>query len=161
MSVNLSATVDVSSDPPVPTTAGKLWQIIYLSLSTHEFSERELEELLAKARSNNHPLGITGMLVYRDRCFLQVLEGPTQAVERLFEKIGQDPRHEDVSILMSGQLAERSFGDWRMGFVNTHHAEKLAGFSDFFGDNFSLQMFARNSSLARKTLLAFRDCRWH
>lgn len=48
-----------------------------------------------------------------------------------------------------------------MGFVNADQAQRLAGFSDFFGDEFSLPMFAHNAGLARKTLLAFRDNRWH
>lgn len=145
---------------PVAAT-GKLWQMIYLSRSHRPFTQRELEELLAKSRQNNHAHGLTGMLVYREQCFLQVLEGTVGEVEALFAKIGRDPRHCDVSVLLSGQIAERSFGDWRMGFVNADQACELPGFSDFFGPDFSLQMFAHNASLARKTLLAFHDNRWH
>jgi hypothetical protein len=48
-----------------------------------------------------------------------------------------------------------------MGFVNADQAHQLPGFSDFFGADFSLPMFAHNAGLARKTLLAFRDNRWH
>jgi hypothetical protein len=144
----------------VPAT-GKLWQIIYLSRSLVHFTQQDLEELLAKSRQNNQALGLTGMLVYREQRFLQVLEGKVAEVEALFAKIGRDPRHGDVSILLSGQIAERSFGDWRMGFVNADQAHQLPGFSDFFGADFSLPMFAHNAGLARKTLLAFRDNRWH
>lgn len=146
---------------PSVVASGKLWQIIYLSRSLHHFPQAELEELLAKSRQNNQALGLTGMLVYREQCFLQVLEGPVAEVEALSTKIGRDPRHCDVSILLSGQIAERSFGDWRMGFVNADQAHRLPGFSDFFGADFSLQLFAHNAGLARKTLLAFRDNRWH
>lgn len=148
-----------SVHPVLPT--GKLWQIIYLSRSLVHFTQQDLEALLAKSRQNNQALGLTGMLVYREQCFLQVLEGTVAEVEALFTKIGRDPRHGDVSVLLSGQIAERSFGDWRMGFVNADQDQQLPGFSDFFGAHFSLPMFAHNAGLARKTLLAFRDNRWH
>ncbi|WP_254509215.1 BLUF domain-containing protein [Anatilimnocola floriformis] len=150
----------IGATNPAKHATARLWQLIYLSVSKYDFPEPELRSLLAKARQNNQRLDVTGMLLYRERCFMQVLEGQCSVVESLFKKIGQDPRHEEVSILMSGQIPERSFGDWRMGFVNVHQAQTLPGFTDFFGPEFSLKMFAHNGTFARNTLLTFRDYRW-
>ena len=35
------------------STVGKLWQLIYLSVSQHDFTHDDLATLLAKARLNN------------------------------------------------------------------------------------------------------------
>jgi hypothetical protein len=50
-------------------------------------------------------------------CFAQVLEGPSANVEAVFERIQQDKRHGDVTLLAFETIKARSFGNWSMGFV--------------------------------------------
>ena len=52
-------------------------------------------------------------------CFAQVLEGPRAAIEATFERIQQDDRHGDVSLLAFGPAQERAFETWSMGFVGS------------------------------------------
>ena len=72
--------------------------------------------LLEHARRNNEKAGVTGMLLYKDGNFMQVLEGEERVVQALSAKIGRDPRHEKMVTLLEGPLAEREFSDWSMGF---------------------------------------------
>lgn len=90
--------------------------LVYVSQATHEFEERELAELLAVSRRNNAATGITGLLMYESRLFMQALEGPRSAVERLFLRIKSDPRHTDVRIVCEDSVDHRYFGPWRMAF---------------------------------------------
>ncbi len=83
------------------------------------FDERgaqDIDQILETSRINNAAVGVTGALMFNAGYFAQVLEGPQEAVEATFERIQQDPRHGEVS-LMSFEPAERSFADWSMAFV--------------------------------------------
>lgn len=83
------------------------------------FDERgaaDIAQILDASRRNNAGVGVTGALMFNAGYFAQVLEGPQEAVEATFERIQQDPRHGDVS-LMSFEPAERTFSDWSMAFV--------------------------------------------
>ncbi|HWF37906.1 MAG TPA: BLUF domain-containing protein [Candidatus Acidoferrales bacterium] len=54
---------------------------------------------------------VTGMLLYKDGCFMQVLEGNEEAVIDLAEKIQRDPRHKNMMTLYQGDSPERQFAD--------------------------------------------------
>ena len=140
-----------------------LVQLIYTSQAVEPFSGEQLSKLLEAARANNKALGVSGMLVYEDRIFLQALEGDESVVMPLYEKIGQDKRHEQLILLSKRAVEERAFSEWTMGFFNADVTalESLSGFYDFFGRNFSLFDFARNADLAHKILLRFKDGAWH
>ncbi|MBB3997278.1 BLUF domain-containing protein [Aureimonas pseudogalii] len=77
----------------------------------------EVNSILEASRRNNEAAGITGALLFNAGVFAQVLEGPLEAVEATFERIQQDERHGDVSLLALEPIAHRSFTHWAMGFV--------------------------------------------
>lgn len=78
--------------------------------------EQALDDLLERARAKNGGLGVTGMLLYRQGDFMQVLEGPKDDVLSLYSTIIRDPRHHSVTTLVNTDVAERGFGDWSMAF---------------------------------------------
>ena len=136
-------------------------QLVYISAAEHDFSEKELKQLLAKARENNESLGITGMLLFHEGSFIQALEGNKESVEKLYEKIGLDQRHSETRVIFRGELEERDFETWSMGFYrsNQSSSENLEGFHKFL--KFGFRREAReDESLARKALLQFRDGSW-
>jgi hypothetical protein len=77
----------------------------------------EIEAILATARRSNAQRDITGALLYSAGCFAQVLEGPLNEVEILFERIQLDPRHRDVKVLQFHPLEKRNFAGWSMAFA--------------------------------------------
>jgi hypothetical protein len=93
-----------------------LLQVTYVSSAAHAFSAEELLQLLAKARACNAALGITGMLIYLEGNFLQIVEGESTAVHALCRKIADDPRHRGMLTLMTRSIARRAFSEWSMGF---------------------------------------------
>lgn len=92
--------------------------LLYISSATHEMTDAELIDLLRKSRENNTRDGITGVLLYKGGNFIQYLEGPGSAVLSLHQRIAHDPRHKGMMTLLSGDLAERHFANWSMGFSN-------------------------------------------
>lgn len=135
-------------------------QLIYASAATIKFSTVDLQELLKRARENNQSLGVSGMLVFHEDSFLQILEGDEEVVQALYHKIESDDRHANIKLLLRAKIDERSFGDWRMGFYDTSQNRGLAdtGFVDFFrkGSEFDETIADR----ARRTLMRFRDGAW-
>jgi hypothetical protein len=96
-------------------------RLVYYSRNRIVGSAEEMSatigEILQASRRNNARAGVTGALMFNAGCFAQVLEGPKAAVEHTFERIQQDERHGDVSILAFGPVPERAFAGWSMGFV--------------------------------------------
>lgn len=88
--------------------------IVYVSAATRPMSEDELEELLTQAREKNSRLGITGILLYHDGNFMQMLQGPQDAVRALYASIEVDPRHHMVIPLVVESGLPREFADWAM-----------------------------------------------
>ena len=89
----------------------------------------EVDDILARSRDNNARDAITGALMFNAGCFSQVLEGPLDKVEAAFERIQQDERHGEVSLLSMEPVAARSFPNWAMGFVglSDENAMRFAG----------------------------------
>jgi len=97
-----------------------LRRLIYISSVTGPFEQADLDQILAKSRTNNAARGLTGMLLFHDGCFLQVLEGDAGSVQDTFATISSDARHGGVIILESRAVAERGFPQWSMGYVGAH-----------------------------------------
>ena len=76
-----------------------------------------IQSILEASQRNNGRAGVTGALMFNAGCFAQVLEGPREAVEEVFERIQQDERHGDVSLLAFDRTQRRAFENWSMGFV--------------------------------------------
>jgi len=93
-----------------------LFQLIYASRA-NPLQAEEVMNLLQDARQNNQKRGITGLLLYGQELFLQVLEGERDAVNELFRAIVADERHNDVTILEARNISARDFSAWAMGSI--------------------------------------------
>jgi hypothetical protein len=135
-----------------------MFTLIYVSSAVNLFSDAELIELLEKARKNNTALGITGMLLYQDGNFMQLLEGPEEAVKTLAAKIMLDPRHCGFLKLLERQTEQREFGEWKMGFKKIDKDfTGIPGYSDFLNVPFSSDTYKETPSKALKLMLNFKQ----
>lgn len=92
------------------------YHLIYSSVPTKTLNDAELEMLLAICREENKKHDVTGMLVCFADNYIQLIEGPEEAITRLYQNIVIDARHERVITLKEGYIKERFFPDWAMGF---------------------------------------------
>jgi hypothetical protein len=134
-------------------------QVVYSSAALAPFSETQLSELLIRARKNNERLAVSGMLLYHDGSFLQVLEGEESTLESLFTVIAADKRHHRVVTLLKREVKERHFGEWCMGFASSKNLPtNLPGYSEYL----RLRGNPAEGANAAVTLMAaFRDGRFH
>ncbi|WP_346775532.1 BLUF domain-containing protein [Sphingomonas sp. G-3-2-10] len=90
-----------------------LLQIIYVS-SAAPHQTIDPQAMLNKARSNNSRDGITGMLYFDGRRFMQAMEGPAEKVEATLDRIRADARHRAIVVLSRRTIETREFGEWAM-----------------------------------------------
>ncbi len=137
-----------------------LIQLIYCSVASCMFSHEELSGLLRFARQNNAKEDITGILLYAEGSFFQVLEGEEEKIRSLFEKIEKDKRHHSMTIIIQEPIAERSFGDWTMGYadITPEDLGTIIGTNDFLVRGQSFAQFEKGR--VKKLLAAFKYGRW-
>ncbi len=107
--------------------------IIYFISAKKKMTEDELNLLLKKSRINNTNNNITGLLLYYDGSFAQVLEGEYEQVNRLYLEIQNDSRHNHIIRIKDGYHAKRVFSDWSMAFyaLKSEYFVHVAGFKNF------------------------------
>lgn len=108
-----------------------MYHLVYTSHAVKPFTEVELLGLLKESRAFNKPRAITGMLLYLQGKFIQVLEGDEKEVKELYSRIAADPRHHRVALISEGHSPTHLFKDWSMGFKRlTFEDADALGFRD-------------------------------
>ena len=113
-----------------------LWHIVYASAATPGFVLADLQAVLRTSREHNGKVGVTGILLFAENSFLQVLEGDPEVLDELMEHIRGDRRHERVVLLLRRPITDRSFADWTMGYTRVvlGELEDRMGVNNFFSD---------------------------
>ena len=136
----------------------QLFRMAYISTASKSFESVELREMLKSSNVRNKEAGITGMLLYKDGQFMQVLEGPEKAVKATFGRIIRDSRHHGIIVLVNGAVEERRFPGWSMAFrdLNLPDHQEVPGYSEFLNTPLTGKEFAGDPSRCEKLLLVFK-----
>lgn len=95
-----------------------LLQLVYISTAAQDITTQDIDRILVKARIFNAQQRITGLLLYKEGLFLQVLEGDADAVLKLYDHICKNALHHGVRMLSQKIISKREFGFWSMGYVD-------------------------------------------
>lgn len=133
-----------------------LVQLIYVSDLVNA-DEAQIPAILASSVRHNSEDGITGMLLYSQGNFLQVLEGEREVVERTYARICQDVRHRNTVMLTEEEVTERHFADWRMGYrqLEPGLAAKMPEYAPFFQFGFDAAAIRGKPGVALEMLELF------
>jgi hypothetical protein len=103
--------------------------IIYLSWATVPFTDQQLQTLLVLARRRNTELAVTGILLYGNERFVQVLEGEVDILQELYAHIKRDTRHGNIITFANKPVAQRAFAEWTMAFpsITSQQLENVVG----------------------------------
>jgi len=118
-----------------------LYYLIYMSTASKPMTYDALTDLLSDARLHNVHNGITGMLLYQQDTFMQMLEGEEGDVRSLYARISQDKRHKGLHIVHEGHTDKRIFDDWSMGFVNMDKAGEYPEYAQYIESQLVLDAF--------------------
>ena len=93
-----------------------LVELSYLSEAVSDMSFLGLMRLLESARAFNQSNGITGILLYDNQQFGQIIEGERANIMKVWKRIQEDKRHHRIELLEIREISERSFPDWLLRF---------------------------------------------
>lgn len=139
-----------------------LTYLIYVSSALKKQSDAELEAILESSVRNNKKNNVTGMLLYADGNFLQILEGEEVAIDEIFKRVEKDPRHRNIIVMDRDVIQQRSFEKWNMGFRLVNEADildKPVSYAPFFKPGFDPVKLGIRPGLALEILLDFSDSR--
>ena len=95
-----------------------MYYLVYISTAVRLMSDSELAAILTKSRENNLKRNVTGVLLYSEGIFMQVLEGEEDDVTLIYDAIIRDERHKNIIQLIDGLQEQCVFPEWSMGFVS-------------------------------------------
>lgn len=90
--------------------------IAYLSRTNKDFSQNDISSLLVSARNFNAENNVTGVLLYNTGFFFQYLEGPQEAITKVYQRIQHATSHEIILELFNDVVYKLHFSSWHMGF---------------------------------------------
>ncbi len=133
-------------------------QITYISSEARPMLKADLDDILSSSRKNNIELGITGMLLYGNKTFIQILEGDETLVEGLLRKIKKDPRHTDFRLVSKKEIKKRQYLEWSMGFKNIvgDNFESIEGIQKLDQKDFNASFLANHANIVDALMEHYR-----
>jgi len=113
--------------------------ILYISDSVFEDKTTKQEQLndirniSKKANSDQH---VSGVLAYDEKKFFHILEGESDVIDHLLEKITNDKRNENLSVLLDFTPEKRIYDDWNL--IDSHSKEQSQLLSQFLQQNIDM-----------------------
>lgn len=136
-----------------------LYELIYTSLAVSEMTKDDLNNILTVSRDKNKRLGITGILMYQNRTFIQLLEGEKEAVLEVYKSIQKDDRHTRVATFWEASIEARNFANWSMAFAKLTDVKDFDPevVSSFLEKGFTTELLNNNPNNGQQLLLSLRS----
>lgn len=93
-----------------------LVELSYLSEAVSDMSFLGLMRLLESARAFNQMHGVTGILLYDNQQFGQIIEGERANIMKVWKRIQDDKRHHRIELLEIREISERTYPEWLLRF---------------------------------------------
>lgn len=105
-----------------------MFQLAYISKVKKDLSQEKIVDICnaAAIKNENDKIDITSFLILHNHVFFQYLEGSEQAVRALYERIANDSRHEDCTLVYTHQATARQFPHWYMRYLSMGYIEEIA-----------------------------------
>lgn len=88
--------------------------LIYVSVARTDITQKQVEALAIHSARNNASFGVTGLLAYNTRRFMQLLEGEEEMVRAIMAGIEADDRHSDITYVRDELRTHRECPTWSM-----------------------------------------------
>lgn len=109
--------------------------IVYVSEAVPGFTSERLKTLMEDAARFNRSAGVTGVLLFDGRHFLQYMEGPADGLDVAFSRFSGAASHTALMELARGRVGQRRLPFWPMRCLPVSADElrmiALAGWTSF------------------------------
>lgn len=120
-------------------------RLVYFSKGRDNLDRNQIDEIVAVSNRNNAAAGLTGLLLYLEGVFVQVLEGPEDQVRALLSRLRSDNRHSDIHIVYEEEAENRYFDTWSMAYLETD-LDDLLETADLPSPEAALALFAADGN---------------
>ncbi len=107
------------------------YAISYVSTVSEELTRKDIEELLKNSEENNNREDITGLLLYSEGNFFQVIEGEESKVKQLYKTIEKDQRHSNIIKILSTPIHKESYDGYKSDLVTETNKYNLSKFQTY------------------------------
>ncbi len=107
------------------------YAIVYVSTASKDLKESEIKTMLDESVAWNNRNDLTGILLYSEGNFFQVIEGEENIVKDLFENIQKDPRHHNVMQLFGKAIHKEAFDGYKADFISGNAAYDQEKFKSY------------------------------
>ena len=133
---------------------------IYTSVQARPLSTAEIAALVEDSRARNRAAGITGLLIHVRNTFFQVLEGPPQIIDALYNKILLDHRHTHITRIIYEAIPRRYFEDTDMSLVTFTPWDLSSLLEENNPERTEQLLSGLDEGRAKRLLRAFSQGRW-
>ncbi|MET0807932.1 MAG: BLUF domain-containing protein [Pseudoxanthomonas sp.] len=91
-----------------------LHAVAYVSDAIEGIETSDIDQILRAATGFNKVAGVTGVLMFDGRRFLQYFEGPEDGVDSVFQRVLNARIHQGLRELARGEVGARHFARWKM-----------------------------------------------
>jgi len=91
-----------------------LHAVAYVSDAVDGIETSDIDQILRAASGFNKVAGVTGVLMFDGRRFMQYFEGPEDGVDSVFQRVFNARIHTNLRELARGSVGARHFPRWTM-----------------------------------------------
>lgn len=136
----------------------KVYHLSYVSTACDNLCIDGIQELLQLSMAYNQEHGISGILLYCNKHFFQIIEGDEKEVKALYEKIQVDSRHDNLIKIQEGYFCSRQFKNYNMAFKSFNRELKdLDNFTNEQFYNYINKNLCMQTCISNKLLADFFD----
>jgi len=89
-----------------------MYELFISTFARRAMSASEIKSVVLKLSARNISCGLTGILIYNEGEFYQILEGEKEAILKIKDEIKDDKLHGAVHVIWEGDIAERGYRNW-------------------------------------------------
>ncbi len=136
----------------------EIFHLSYVSTASECLKFDDFRKILESANHNNNEKNITGILVYCNNHFFQILEGNKEDVLSIYENILVDRRHDNLIKLQEGYSEKRQFERWEMAFKSYNtELQQLDNFNNEEFYSYLKDQLSDSNHVSLKILTDFFD----
>ncbi|MCZ4319205.1 BLUF domain-containing protein [Aequorivita viscosa] len=102
-----------------------LYTVCYISNAISLWENGQLQDFFESVVKRNNALDISGLLLYHEGTFVQVLEGDQITVDSLFSAVKSDTRHNQLTVMMEREIKHRIFKNYRTSSISSGNDPEL------------------------------------
>ena len=97
----------------------------YVSTATPAFDPARLDDLYAQGRAFNAPRRVSGVLLFCNGRFCQLIEGPAASMEEVIGRVQSSSLHTDLLTLHREPITLPVFPSWSLGTASDWRGQRM------------------------------------